>query len=388
MSISTSSSLLINEAPLQVLPSLAVALKNVHEAIILQQVQYWLSRSNFVFNGRKWVYNTLDEWHEQFPWITKKSVGDKFRSLEKKGILIVGNFNKLKYDRTKWYSIDYDKLNSLINNENIDENVDMTDKEVSSSCIEKKLPHGRGKNFLMDEEETSSSKEKKLRHGRGKNFSIEEEETSSPIPESTRNYSEITQRVRNEFDSKFQNSKHFKTKALDQIEIEFKKLWNLYPKKIGKKDAFGSYVNWRGENSENTYEKASKHLSDYLKYIDLNNISPRYIFNGSNWFGGHIDDEVDLSKPKKFSGKKHVRELPDWDEVAREQNQKKTENGMSSEEYDRDRIFKEFSATENKDQQSDTVSSKPDAGHGNNSFEMSDDVRQVYHDLGLDEFLD
>ncbi|WP_289460935.1 hypothetical protein [Lactobacillus intestinalis] len=383
MNISTSSSLLINEAPLQVLPSLAVALKNVHEAIILQQVQYWLSRSNFIFNNRKWVYNTLDEWHEQFPWITKKSVGDKFRSLEKKGILIVGNFNKLKYDRTKWYSIDYDKLNSLINNENIDENVDMTDKEVSSSCIEKKLPHGRGKNFLMEEEETSSSKEKKLRHGRGKNFSIEEEETSSPIPETTRNYAEITQRVRSESDSKFQNSK---PKVLDQLGIEFEKLWKLYPKKIGKKDALKSYMNWRAESSENTYERAMKQLSDYLKYLKNNKITNRYIFNGSNWFGGHIDDEVDLSKPKKFSGKKHVRELPDWDEVAREQNQKKTENRMSSEEYDRDRIFKEFSA--NKDQQSDTVSSKTDASQGNNSFEMSDDVRQVYHDLGLDEFLD
>lgn len=383
MNISTSSSLLINEAPLQVLPSLAVALKNVHEAIILQQVQYWLSRSNFIFNNRKWVYNTLDEWHEQFPWITKKSVGDKFRSLEKKGILIVGNFNKLKYDRTKWYSIDYDKLNSLINNENIDENVDMTDKEVSSSCIEKKLPHGRGKNFLMEEEETSSSKEKKLRHGRGKNFSIEEEETSSPIPETTRNYAEITQRVRSESDSKFQNSK---PKVLDQLGIEFEKLWKLYPKKIGKKDALKSYMNWRAESSENTYERAMKQLSDYLKYLKNNKITNRYIFNGSNWFGGHIDDEVDLSKPKKFSGKKHVRELPDWDEVAREQNQKKTENRMSSEEYDRDRIFKEFSA--NKDQQSDTVSSKTDASQGNNSFEMSDDVSQVYHDLGLDEFLD
>lgn len=383
MNISTSSSLLINEAPLQVLPSLAVALKNVHEAIILQQVQYWLSRSNFVFNGRKWVYNTLDEWHEQFPWITKKSVGDKFRSLEKKGILIVGNFNKLKYDRTKWYSIDYDKLNSLINNENIDENVDMTDKEVSSSCIEKKLPHGRGKNFLMEEEETSSSKEKKLRHGRGKNFSIEEEETSSPIPETTRDYAEITQRVRSKSDSKFQN---FKPKVLDQLEIEFEKLWKLYPKKIGKKDALNSYMNWRAESPKNTYERAVKQLSDYLKYLKNNKITNRYIFNGNNWFGGHIDDDVDLSKPKKFSGKKHVRELPDWDEVAREQNQKKTENGMSPKEYDR--IFKEFSATENKDQQSDTVSYKPDAGHGNNSFEMSDDVRQVYHDLGLDEFLD
>ncbi len=383
MNISTSSSLLINEAPLQVLPSLAVALKNVHEAIILQQVQYWLSRSNFIFNNRKWVYNTLDEWHEQFPWITKKSVGDKFRSLEKKGILIVGNFNKLKYDRTKWYSIDYDKLNSLINNENIDENVDMTDKEVSSSCIEKKLPHGRGKNFLMEEEETSSSKEKKLRHGRGKNFSIEEEETSSPIPETTRDYAEITQRVRSKSDSKFQN---FKPKVLDQLEIEFEKLWKLYPKKIGKKDALNSYMNWRAESPKNTYERAVKQLSDYLKYLKNNKITNRYIFNGNNWFGGHIDDDVDLSKPKKFSGKKHVRELPDWDEVAREQNQKKTENRMSSEEYDRDRIFKEFSA--NKDQQSDTVSSKTDASQGNNSFEMSDDVRQVYHDLGLDEFLD
>lgn len=386
MSISKSSSLLINEAPLQVLPSLAVALKNVHEAIILQQVQYWLSRSNFVFNGRKWVYNTLDEWHEQFPWITKKSVGDKFRSLEKKGILIVGNFNKLKYDRTKWYSIDYDKLNSLINNENIDESVDMTDKEVSSSCIEKKFPHGRGKNFHMEEEETSSSKEKKFRHGRGRNFSMEEEETSSPIPETTRDYTEITQRFSSDSDSKFQNSK---PKALDQLEIEFEKLWKFYPKKIGKKDALNSYMNWRAESPKNTYERAVKQLSDYLKYLKNNKITNRYIFNGSNWFGGHIDDEIDLSKLKKSNfGKKHVRKLTDWNEVAKEHEKKKTENDISNEDCARARIFKEFSAAANKDQLSDTVSSEPDAGQGNNNFEISDDVRQVYHDLGLDEFLD
>jgi hypothetical protein len=36
---SNSSPLLINESPLQVLPSLAVALGNVNEAIILQQIQ-------------------------------------------------------------------------------------------------------------------------------------------------------------------------------------------------------------------------------------------------------------------------------------------------------------------------------------------------------------
>jgi hypothetical protein len=36
--VSNTSSLLINEPPLQVLPSLAVALKNINEAVMLQQV--------------------------------------------------------------------------------------------------------------------------------------------------------------------------------------------------------------------------------------------------------------------------------------------------------------------------------------------------------------
>lgn len=72
MTITSSSRLLINENPLQVLPSLAVALKNINEAIMLQQVQYWLSRSTKVFEGRRWVYNTIDDWKVQFPWMTEK----------------------------------------------------------------------------------------------------------------------------------------------------------------------------------------------------------------------------------------------------------------------------------------------------------------------------
>lgn len=51
MTISTSSSLLINEAPLQVLPSLAVALKNINEAIMLQQIQYWLQNQKMSIKG-------------------------------------------------------------------------------------------------------------------------------------------------------------------------------------------------------------------------------------------------------------------------------------------------------------------------------------------------
>lgn len=377
--------MLINEAPLQVLPSLAVALKNINEAIMLQQIQYWLQKSKNEYKGRKWIYNTISEWHEQFPWLTDRSIKARFDSLRKKGIIITANLNKNSFDHTNWYSIDYDALDKLLNDgdrEKKPKNLDITDSEESSPSKKKNLHHRKGNKFQMDSEESSPSDSEESSPSDG-------EESSPSIPESTRNYPEITQRVRSEFDSKFQNSKHSKPQALDQLEIEFKKLWNLYPKKIGKKDAFGSYVNWREDNSENTYERAVQQLSDYLKYIDLNNITSRYVFNGSNWFDGHIDDEIDLSKSKKSNfGKKCVRKLTDWNEVAKEHEKKKTENDVSNEDCARARIFKEFSAAENKNQRSDTVSSKPDAGHGNNSFEMSDDVRQVYHDLGLDEFLD
>ncbi|OYR89059.1 hypothetical protein [Lactobacillus taiwanensis] len=378
MTISTSSSLLINEAPLQVLPSLAVALKNINEAIMLQQIQYWLQKSKNEYKGRKWIYNTINEWHEQFPWLTDRSIKARFDSLRKKGIIITANLNKNSFDHTNWYSIDYDALDKLLDDENQEKkpkNLDITDSEESSPSKKKNLHHRKGNKFRMDDEESSPSDSEESSPSDG-------EESSPSIPEITRDYSETTQRVPSVSHSS--NSKL--SKKIDRIEIEFEKLWKLYPKKIGKKDALNSYMNWRAESSKNTYERAVKQLSDYLKYLKNNKITNRYIFNGSNWFGGHIDDDVDLSKPKNFGNKKHVRELPDWDKVAKEHEKKKTENRMSSEEYDR--IFKEFSAAENKNQKSDTVSSKPDAGHGNNSFEMSDDVRQVYHDLGLDEFLD
>jgi DnaD/phage-associated family protein len=38
----------------------------------------------------------------------------QFDWLEERGIVITGNYNKLKFDRTKWYTIDYDALDRLV----------------------------------------------------------------------------------------------------------------------------------------------------------------------------------------------------------------------------------------------------------------------------------
>lgn len=101
--------LLISEPPLQVLPSLAVKV-GLNEAIVLQQFHYWLQRSKNVRDGNKWIYNSISEWQKQFPFWSKDTVKRAINSLEKQGCLIVGNYNKAKFDKTKWYRINYDSL--------------------------------------------------------------------------------------------------------------------------------------------------------------------------------------------------------------------------------------------------------------------------------------
>lgn len=102
--------LLIGEPPLQVLPSLAVEV-GLNEAVVLQQVHYWLLRSNNVQDGYKWVYNSYSEWNKQFPFWSRNTLIRTFNRLEKQGYLISANYNKAGFDKTKWYRIDYERLN-------------------------------------------------------------------------------------------------------------------------------------------------------------------------------------------------------------------------------------------------------------------------------------
>ena len=108
-------SLLMQDSPLQCQPSLAIALGTADRAIMLQQIHYWLSRSTNIRDGHKWVYNSVHDWQKQFPWMREKTVARNLSFLEKKGILITGNYNKAKFDRTKWYRIDYEALDKISN---------------------------------------------------------------------------------------------------------------------------------------------------------------------------------------------------------------------------------------------------------------------------------
>ncbi|HEX5505959.1 MAG TPA: hypothetical protein VFW96_25300, partial [Thermomicrobiales bacterium] len=107
--------LLLDEHPLLILPRLA-ALVGFDEALILQQVRYWLSdaRRPQVRDGRRWARFTREEWHEQFPFRSVATLARAFRRLERLGLLIAcDRYNHEPGDRTKWYTIDFDRVAAL-----------------------------------------------------------------------------------------------------------------------------------------------------------------------------------------------------------------------------------------------------------------------------------
>lgn len=126
---------------------LALVLGDLNEAIVLNQLNYWLeinkkADKNFI-DDRYWVYNSYSDWKaNDFPYWSEKTIQRTFTRLESKGIVISANYNKLAIDKTKWYTINTKKLQELVDKFNSDEDRmtnrqdNMTDRQDRMTCRE------------------------------------------------------------------------------------------------------------------------------------------------------------------------------------------------------------------------------------------------------------
>jgi len=95
-------------------PRLAAKL-GLNEAIILQQLHYWLEMpgvGEIDTDGHKWVYNTYDQWHENFPFFSVMTIKRTFLKLEKDSIIVAKHKARCGR-RTKYYRINYEALRRL-----------------------------------------------------------------------------------------------------------------------------------------------------------------------------------------------------------------------------------------------------------------------------------
>ena len=79
------------------------------EAVILNNMLFWIkhneaNQTNY-YDGHYWTYNSTKAFAEIFPYASEKQIRKALSNLIDDGILITGNYNKLSFDRTKWYAI-------------------------------------------------------------------------------------------------------------------------------------------------------------------------------------------------------------------------------------------------------------------------------------------
>ena len=140
---------------------LALVLGDLNEAIILNQLNYWLeinkkADKNFI-DGKYWVYNSYAEWRENdFPYWSEKTIQRTFTRLENKGIVISANYNKMCIDKTKWYSINFEVLEEMI--KSYDSN--KISEEDKMSCREGQYDRPIPKNTTKDYSYAFSLKDK------------------------------------------------------------------------------------------------------------------------------------------------------------------------------------------------------------------------------------
>lgn len=77
-------------------------------AILYKNIQYWCEKNRTngqnEYDGLFWTYNSIKAFTEQFPYLTKRQIDIALKTLEQKGYIKSGNYNKQAYDRTKWYA--------------------------------------------------------------------------------------------------------------------------------------------------------------------------------------------------------------------------------------------------------------------------------------------
>ena len=83
-------------------------------AVIIKHLYFWIKKNqvcekNF-HDGRYWTYGSVKAFCELFPYMGDKKLRNAFKRLEDNGLIVVGNYNTLPFDRTNRLEQDaYDK---------------------------------------------------------------------------------------------------------------------------------------------------------------------------------------------------------------------------------------------------------------------------------------
>lgn len=81
----------------------------IEEAILLHHFYYWIAKNavngKHLYDGLYWTYNTKRAYSEFFPYMNETKISRVIKHLEEEGVIVKGNYNSDKWDKTNWYGI-------------------------------------------------------------------------------------------------------------------------------------------------------------------------------------------------------------------------------------------------------------------------------------------
>ena len=89
------------------------------EAVLIHHFMFWIDfnrkKKQHFHDDKYWTYSSISTLHKSyFPFFSEGQIRRAIDSLFKQNVIIKGNYNKLKYDKTTWYALtDEDRLAEL-----------------------------------------------------------------------------------------------------------------------------------------------------------------------------------------------------------------------------------------------------------------------------------
>ncbi|MCC8406017.1 hypothetical protein LJ655_29940 [Paraburkholderia sp. MMS20-SJTN17] len=80
----------------------------IHEAILIRNLQFWIrlnrKKGSHFHENHTWTYNSVETFAGLYPYLSPKKIRRALQNLVDKGVLLKGNFNRIRFDRSLWYA--------------------------------------------------------------------------------------------------------------------------------------------------------------------------------------------------------------------------------------------------------------------------------------------
>jgi hypothetical protein len=88
---------------------LATDLNEIEVPVFIENLAYWIRKNaaneKHLHEGRYWSYNSYPAFRKLYPFWSEQTIRRIIKRAVKADLLIIGNFNKKKFDNTNWYTL-------------------------------------------------------------------------------------------------------------------------------------------------------------------------------------------------------------------------------------------------------------------------------------------